>query len=116
MESPSPRHLTAFVRSIAILALQAETQLAWLSRFDGRSPTVDELALEFDDGFGLVPTFIERGWLSNAAVSVLTQLSSQLDSMSGDHNAHLWCADALSGRLEWDRIRASARAALMLLD
>lgn len=82
---------------------------------DDLAPLVDELALEFDDGFRLVPTFIERGWLDAAALPALAELDDRLGAMSGQHNAHLWDADALTTRAEWDRVRSLARAALAVL-
>ena len=64
----SPRLLVAFVRSVAVLGLPVDVQVSWLHRrFADATPVVDELALEFDDGFRLVPTFVELGWLSGPA-------------------------------------------------
>jgi hypothetical protein len=111
----SPRLLVAFVRSVAVLGLPADAQVSWLHRlFADATPVVDELALEYDDGFRLVPTFIELGWLDAAALPALEQLDAQLDAMSGERNAELWHVDALV-REEWDRIRSLATEALSLL-
>jgi hypothetical protein len=65
--------------------------------------------------FQLVPTFIEQGWLNEMALPALAQLDEQLDAMSGEHYAGLWDAAALAGRAGWARVRALARAALILL-
>ncbi len=116
VEEPGPRFVVAFVCSVAVLALDAGAQVAWASHLvDDRVALVDELALEFDDGFRLVPTFIERGWINAAALPALTELDEQLGAMSGQHNAHLWDADALTNASEWDRVRTLARAALAAL-
>ena len=113
MEQPSSKFVAAFVRSVAVLALEADAQIAWLGE-KGLSP-VDELALEFDDGFRLVPTFIERGWLNATALPVLAEIDQHLSSMSGEHNAGLWQVEALARTTEWDQVRALARTALTLL-
>ncbi|GAA2706163.1 hypothetical protein [Actinoplanes palleronii] len=113
MEQPGAIFVAAFVRSVAVLALEADAQVAWLG--EKGFPLVDELALEFDDGFRLVPTFVERGWLNAAALPALTEIDQNLSSMSGQHNAGLWHVEALAGRTEWDQVRASARTALALL-
>lgn len=116
MENLHPRFVAAFVRSVAVLALDASAEVAYLGDVvNDPVSLVDELALEFDDGFRLVPTFIDRGWLKAAALPALAELDEQLGAMSGQHNAHLWEADALTARAEWDRVRALARAALAVL-
>lgn len=90
--------------------------MAWASQLlDRHVSLIDELALEFDDGFRLAPIFMERGWLNEASLPVLTQIDEQLDAMSGQHNAHLWDAEALISRTEWDRVRTLARSALTLM-
>ncbi|WP_229074925.1 hypothetical protein [Actinoplanes sp. DH11] len=114
MDEPGPRCVVEFVRSVAVLALEANTQVAWLQKL-GATPSADELALEFADGLRLTPIFIERGWVEATAVPALTQLDDQLNRMSGEAHAHLWRADALFDRAEWDRVRELARAALILL-
>jgi len=113
VEQPGPKFVVAFVRCVAVLALEAEGQIAWLGGKD--LPLVDELALEFDDGFRLAPTFIERGWLDATALPVLAEIDQHLNSMSGEHNAGLWQVDALARRTEWNQVRTLARTALTLL-
>jgi hypothetical protein len=113
---PGARVALGFIRAVAVLASDAEVQVAWLSRaFAEGGAVVDELALEFDQGFRLLSTFVERDWIDAAAVGALTELDQQLDEMSGDHNRTLWTAEALATRPEWDRVRFLARAALILL-
>ncbi|MBM2614391.1 hypothetical protein JIG36_02315 [Actinoplanes sp. LDG1-06] len=116
MAEMSPRQLVSFVRSLAALGLPADAQAAWISRLSTETAQLlDELALDFDDGFQLVPAFVELGWLNAAALAALRRLDAQLDAMSGDHNAELWSVDALA-REEWDRVRSLARAALSELN
>jgi hypothetical protein len=116
VEPPTPRSLVAFVRSVAVLALPAEAQLVWAGQLlDQDVPLIDELALEFDYGLGLVPTFVEREWISASALPLLTELDHQLNDMSGEQNARLWEPDAVTSRPEWHRVRALARAALTQL-
>jgi hypothetical protein len=115
VEQPEPRFVAAFVRSVAVLALDGEGQVAWASHLESHVALIDELALEFDDGFRLASRFIERGWLNEAALPVLAQLDEQLNAMSGRHNAELWHVDALTSRAEWGRVRVLARMALTLM-
>lgn len=65
MDAPSPRLLAAFIRSIAILAANADEQRGWLSAL--AVPEVEssahELALEFNDGFRLATQWVDAGWL-----------------------------------------------------
>src|SRR4051812_16716340 len=99
-----------------MLAMDADTQVAWAGQLmTNNGPLIDELALEFDDYYRLVPAFVERGWLKQAALPVLAQLDEQLDVMSGQHNSHLWNAEALASRPEWYHVRALAKSALNLL-
>ncbi|MBO3738947.1 hypothetical protein [Actinoplanes flavus] len=114
MNEPGPRFAVAFVRSVAVLAPEADAQVAWLENI-GAAPSAEELALEFDDGFRLAPTFVERRWLNDTAMPASTLLDDQLGAMSGDPNASLWHIDALADRAEWDRVRKLAEAALILL-
>jgi hypothetical protein len=116
VEEPGARAALGFVRAVAVLASDAEVQVAWLSRaFAESQAVVDELALEFDNGFRLLPGFVDRGWIDPVAMPALAELDEQLDVMSGDHNRTLWNAEALATRPEWDRVRILARAALILL-
>jgi hypothetical protein len=113
---PGARAALGFVRAVAVLASDAEVQVAWLSRvFAEGGAVVDELALEFDQGYRSLSTFVLYTWIDPGAVPALNELDRQLDEMSGDHNRALWTAEALVTRPEWDRVRFLARAALILL-
>jgi hypothetical protein len=116
VEEADPRTALQFVRSVAVLALDAAGQEAWLGRaFNGTVVAVAELEIEFDEGFALLPSFVARGWLDEAALPALTRLDEHLDAMSGDHNRHLWQVEALTSRAEGAQARDLARAALILL-
>ncbi|GIE82227.1 hypothetical protein Aph02nite_81770 [Actinoplanes philippinensis] len=112
MGEPGARAALGFVRAVAVLASDAEVQVAWLSR---AGAVVEELVLEFDQGHRLLPAFVDSGWIDAAAVPALAELDRQLDEMGGDHQRALWTAEALATRPEWDRVRFLARAALILL-
>src|SRR5687768_11247694 len=104
MEGPSPRLLASLVRAVAMLALPASHQIAWLESL-GVGGSADELALEFDDGYVLAPQFVERQWLDAAVVDPLRALNDLLQSMSGPGNAELWDAAALESSPRWSEVR-----------
>jgi hypothetical protein len=89
------------------LAAPAEEQVAYL-RGLGSFPSLDELALEFDDVFGPPGTPPPDGAWEDA----LRSLDAVLNAMSGRENSHLWIADALDGP-EWAAVRALARDAVV---
>lgn len=73
------------------LAAASEQQLEWLTPL-GPLPSLDELALEFDDEFGRV-----REAIAADSASSLVALDAQLLRMSGAENAELWRPEALEG-------------------
>ncbi len=89
------------------LAAPADRQLEWLGEL-GTFPSLDELALEFDDEFGRVRPLLEKGAVSMPG---LAALDAQLSLMSGPENAELWRPEALDGP-EWARVRELATGAL----
>lgn len=92
------------------LAASPERQLEWLGEL-GTLPSLDELALEFDDEFGRVRSTVDRA----SSIRALTALDGQLSLMSGPENAGLWWPEALDGP-EWSRVRELAASALSELD
>lgn len=90
------------------LAAPPEEQETYLLEL-GVLPSVDELALEFDDA------------LSGVAIGdpplgqLLNQLNELLEEMSGEENAYLWTPRALQEASEWENVRTLAREALMVL-
>jgi hypothetical protein len=85
---PHPSHLAAFIRAVAVLALPATDQVEWLGTLAPGSPVgCDELALEFDDGWRLLPQFISNGWLNEAVGEAAQQIDQLLSEMSKSANA-----------------------------
>jgi hypothetical protein len=98
------------LKTVKRLALAADEQAAYVRQL-GSAPSLDELALEFDDEFNRL-----RGEGGASAVppgyhAALSALDEQLDRMSGQDNAELWVEEAL-GRREWQQVRELARRAL----
>jgi hypothetical protein len=111
MDGPSPRFLANLVRSIAILALPAGDQAAWVESL-GVGPVVDELALELGDGALLAEQFVEAGWLSACALSPLRALDALLADMSGPRNSALWDVSSLDSSPRWAEVRERANEVL----
>jgi hypothetical protein len=89
--------------ALARLAGDAQAQEQYL-RALGTWPSLDELALEFDD-------VAEASEVPAEAADPLRRLSEKLNEMSGHANARLWEPGALSGP-EWDEVRRLAADAL----
>lgn len=96
---------------VARLAEPSDRQLEWLREL-GTFPSLDELALEFDDEFARVRA--ASGCGRSAAGQALLALDEQLARMSGPANADLWTPRALDGEA-WSRVRDLARRALVEL-
>jgi hypothetical protein len=109
-----PSRLAAFVRSIAVLALPASGQEAWLETLGPvASWNVSELGLEFDDGFVMLPQWIEAGWVAERASQAIDQLNQALYALSQGEHRTLWSRSALHEAPEWEGVRRLASAALM---
>jgi len=106
--------LVRFIRSIAVLVLPAENQVQWLNSLGlpGNAAVADELAQEFDDGFLLLPQFVEHGWILGPVADKLRELDSLLTSMSGPENADIWDISALEGAGMWSKVRDRANSIL----
>lgn len=74
----------------------------------GSYPSLDELALTFDDELGRVRNVLPSD-------HPLLLLDKELDEMSGEKNAALWQVDALNAQ-PWIVVRQIARDALAELD
>jgi hypothetical protein len=102
--------------TVTRLAAEPDAQLAYLKhimRGIDAWPSLDELALEFDDEYERVrpDSGPEAETLSPAAVEALALLDARLDAMSGEANAHLWEPAALNGP-EWTEVRRLAKSTL----
>ena len=111
MEGPPPRSLANLVRAVAVLALPAEDQAAWVDSL-GVGPVVDELALELGDGALLAQQFVDAGWLGADVLSPLRALDALLKDMSGPDNASLWETSALDSLPQWAEVRERAKEVL----
>lgn len=113
---PYPSRLAAWVRAIGILALPADQQATWL---DSLGPVaawnIDELGLEFDDGYVLLDQWIKAGWVDQKSLVPIAALNTRLDEMSGERNAALWTRQALAQHQAWREIRELATAVLITL-
>ncbi|GAB3952508.1 hypothetical protein GCM10027614_56280 [Micromonospora vulcania] len=114
MDAPHPKQLAAFVRATAVLALSPPQQVAWLESLEIQV-SVDELALEFEDGHLLLPQWVEAGWLPPDAGSAFSAVDEALTGMSGADHAELWTVAALHEAPAWARVRELAARVLHLL-
>jgi hypothetical protein len=73
---------------------------------------VDELALDWDAGWRLMPQWVELGWLSPNDAALFRPIEDAFAAISGKAHAELWTIDALHHSSEWSRIRDLATAAL----
>lgn len=95
------------VEAVERLAAAPDSQEAYLRQL-GSYPSLDELALEFDDAFVPVRSMLDD---STSWAVELRRLDAKLTSISGQHHAGLWFASALTGE-EWNEVRALARKAI----
>jgi hypothetical protein len=103
-----PGALARFVRATAVLALPADVQEHWLAGMH-----VDELALDWDSGWRLIPQWVERDWLSVDDAEKFQPLDLALTAMTDRKDANLWTPAALHEATEWTEIRTLATAALL---
>src|SRR5574341_1587583 len=101
-------------RTISMLAASADEQIEYLKGYRVL-PGIDELALEFDDVYVMVPQLVEQGLITTEQCEAVDSLSDKLKVMSGMQNAHLWTPDALISSPEWADIRRLASTAKRLL-
>ena len=97
--------------SLLWLAAPAEQQIAELISL-GLGFCADELARVFDDAVRLVAS-PRRPILPVATLQLLEDLDEQLAAMCDDPDA--WTLTSLCDRTEWQRVRRTARRALVAL-
>jgi hypothetical protein len=95
-----------------ILTWDAPDQLRYLRELLGSDELVDELALQFDDSFQVLPELRLNDLVSKEAEVALKALATQLAELDG---ADSWSAGSLREAPEWQRVRVLAREALALL-
>ena len=99
------------ISGVVVLAMDAQEQIVWL-----RGIHPDELALNFDEGYQMIPEVRDSGVVfSDEALAALAALDQQLASMSGRHKEDLWTTEAIRYDPEWERVRDLANRALPLL-
>ena len=106
------QHLAALKETVANLAATPLEQENYL-RHIGTWPSLDELALEFDDAWRLLPGLVAAGFLDPALSAPMAELDRMLDVISGSENEPLWYDKALDGP-EWLAIRKKANECLGL--
>ncbi len=93
--------------ALGLLASSPQAQIHYLDAL-GVAPSLDELGLEFDDAWRLVPSLVCRGTLSTTVESIVAEIDASLRAMSRDHD--LWVQEML-GAPAWKSVRTlSARA------
>lgn len=108
-----PAALARLIRSIAVLALPAPGQIAWLRSLGmGEPEYVDELAYELEAGAVLVNQFQALGWISDRLREAVIDIDLELDRFSGPENERLWTVESLYSAPEWMEIRGRAGRAL----
>lgn len=116
MTAPSPALLAKFVRSVAVLALPFDNQVAWLSSLGLGDPEfVDELALELEDAARLSRQFEEAGWVPSEVRRAVIELDALLRERSGEAHADFWRLTALRDSSDWEQVRELALKALLAL-
>ena len=75
----------------------------------------DELALDFDDGYQLVPELKDAGLISQPAFDLLSQIDQLLEQMTNREKGDVWSMEGFKQNPVWQECRALAINALMEL-
>jgi hypothetical protein len=105
----SRQTLVDLEQALTRLADSAADQVAYLAKL-GVLPSVDELALEFDDSFVLVPQLVRQGHLTREQAAMMASVSAQLARMSA--MPELWTEAALRSHPDWEEVRRLAALSL----
>jgi hypothetical protein len=100
-----------FIASVGLLAVGRESQVQYLERIR-TAPSTDELALDFDESFRMLPMFENAGLLDERILGPLTRIDEILTAMTRDQVG--WEIDALDSD-QWCQVRAEALEVLMRL-
>ena len=104
------------IAALARLSAPPHEQAAYLEEI-GTSPSLDELALEFEEAYIPMLGLADEFHLTSEQMNVLRALNDGLRAIGGPENEHLWTTDALE-RAEWSDIRrlaSDAKASLLAL-
>ena len=89
------------------LAASADEQREYLIELLGRTDTADELALEFDALYGIVPRLIDDGLLSREIAPILAQIDQIFQEMTKS-GPEVWRVDQLATSSQWQDVRRLA--------
>ena len=98
--------LRALHDALIELAAPAKDQIAHLDGL-GVLPSIDELALEFDDAAAYVPELVARGQLAPADADRIASIDHLLAQMSDQEE--IWTTEALQAHPAWEEVRKLAR-------
>ena len=104
-------------KALELLAPSPSSQSEFLQEL-GTAPSIDELALIFDDSYGFFRSSAERSGNSldfAQLLSALRDLDDRLTALSSPRNKTVWSIEALSSP-EWDEVRKAAGETLTLFD
>lgn len=106
--------LSSLVESLRIVALGYDDQLRYLANVGLDQRNIDEIALQFDDNFRMLPLVCKENAISSAAVDCINDLNSILDNMS--NNEENWTPEAMRESRAWETARATAFRCLLLIE
>ncbi|MFI7233444.1 hypothetical protein ACIBO5_60590 [Nonomuraea angiospora] len=97
--------------ALGYLSLSPSEQIEWI---DSVGVGVDELALQFDDGYLPSWSAREAGWLSNELAGHLDEINQHLSDLT-DEGPDPWRSEGLRRHPTWEQIRSLSRDALSLM-
>jgi hypothetical protein len=100
------------VRSaLELIAADPQAQFDHVERL-GTAPSLDEVALEFEDVRGLIPGLVHRGLAPQQLEHMAKSIEDSFHEM--EKSPDLWSRDALD-RPQWQSLRTLGRQALRLI-
>jgi hypothetical protein len=99
----------SLIDALERLSASASEQIKYLRKL-GVLPSIDELALEFDDAFVLLPELVQKGYFTDHQANKIRLVDHHLSIMSD--KKQLWTIKALESHSDWAEIRRLATAAL----
>jgi len=98
--------------ALELLAADPKAQMDHLEAL-GTAPSLDELALEFEDVRELVPGLVRQGKVPQELEQVVAKLDARIQEM-GEH-PELWRGEAID-RPQWQSIRALGKQAVLFVE